>query len=64
MANFDLIHIKCVGLTDSGLHCCNVRLGFWDDDLSVSPEIDVTVYIEADLDASLRELREQAKVAA
>mgnify|MGYP001212025938 CR=1 FL=1 len=64
MANYDLFHVKLGGITDNGMLHGTVTVGFWDDLQSERYNVEVPVRFPANLDASLRELREQAKDAA
>ncbi len=64
MPDFDLFHVKLSGISDTGQIHAEVKIGFWDDRQNEHSAIVVPVYMKADLDASLREVREQAKAAA
>lgn len=61
---FDSFYIKFGGLDDEGYHDAKVIVGFSDENGLNRNDIEIPVRLKADLDVSLRELREQAKVLA
>lgn len=64
MGEFDLIHVGLKGIGDDGLHKCEVRLGFFDQQAKERSEVIAELYLPLDLGVSLEELREQVRVAA
>jgi len=64
MLEFNVFHIKIDGISDEDLLRATVKVGFWDQARSENLTVEAPVYLEADLDASLRDLRERAKDAA
>jgi hypothetical protein len=61
---FDSFYINIGGLSDDGYHSATVTIGFWDNDSKRRSDVAVPVRMKADLDGSLRGLREQAKALA
>lgn len=64
MMEFDSFYIKFGGIADDGFHDARVIVGFWDDASKQRNDVEIPVRLEVDLDLSLRELRERAKVVA
>jgi hypothetical protein len=61
---FDSFYIKFGGLDDEGYHDAKVIVGFLDENGLNRNDIEIPVRLKADLDVSLRKLREQVKVLA
>lgn len=64
MHNLELYHTKFTGISDTGLVGCEVMLGFSGEGLNDGPSITLSFDLKAELDASFRDMREQAKAAA
>jgi hypothetical protein len=61
---FDSFYIKFGGVSDDGFHDARVIVGFSDETGLNRSDIEIPVRLEANLDGTLRELRDQAKVLA
>ncbi len=60
---FDSFYITLGGITDDGSIKGEVIIGFSDDDTLDRGDIEIPFRLKSNLDASLHELREQAKAA-